>query len=143
MTQTWLTQLFLVALWEEIGWRHWLLRYFGQASTPAKALIFTGVIWTGWHLPKFALLGTQAGWLLLLLIGANGLLCALWWWSRGDLWSVAMVHAAINASFYTLASEPGFADSGAEQHLVLVLAVLGFGYAVLVCRGQRNQSTKE
>ncbi|MBY5990949.1 CPBP family intramembrane glutamic endopeptidase [Ferrimonas balearica] len=92
-----LMQLATVALWEELGWRHWLQRYLQGRYPLALAIGATALCWLCWHGPKLWLLGRDGAVLVVLILASAVLLGLLWRRCDGALWPVVLLHGALNA----------------------------------------------
>ncbi|WP_102050835.1 CPBP family intramembrane glutamic endopeptidase [Pygmaiobacter massiliensis] len=129
------------ALGEELGWRGYLLPRLLKITTPAKAVLLSGVIWGVWHTPMIAMghnYGT--GYLLWPWAGiaamtvfciAVGIFLA-WIAEKTDsAWPCAMAHAGLNAVAGTAAY---FTVAGGGNPFVgpLPTGIIG-GIGFLVC----------
>jgi membrane protease YdiL (CAAX protease family) len=94
----------VLAAFEEIGWRAWLLARLMDRLSARRAVTVSAIAWAFWHTP-FALGGIHnlpgipaAGVVLtlpILIIGAG--LVIGWLWVRTEsLWIVALAHGALN-----------------------------------------------
>jgi membrane protease YdiL (CAAX protease family) len=94
----------LLAFFEEIGWRAWLLpRLIGRIGA-RRAVIATSVVWAFWH-TLFHLLGiTHIGGVSTLRLAlsmqvgifATGLIPGWLWLRTESIWLVAIAHGALN-----------------------------------------------
>jgi len=94
----------VLAFFEEIGWRAWLLPRLADRFGPRSAVVLTAIVWTIWHVP-FRLSGIQhieGASPLALTLGlsaatmAGGLIIG-WLWLRSEsIWLVALAHGALN-----------------------------------------------
>jgi membrane protease YdiL (CAAX protease family) len=93
-----------LALFEEIGWRGWLLPRLTGLMSERRAVVISSVIWAVWHVP-YALAGIQrlegvpAGWTALVVpagIFGSGLVIGWLWLRTQSLWIVAIAHGALN-----------------------------------------------
>lgn len=95
------------ALGEELGWRGYLLPRLLKVTTPAKAVLMSGVIWGIWHAPMIAM-GHNYGTGYVLWpwagIAAMTVFCVAvgiflaWIAEKTDsAWPCAMAHAGLNA----------------------------------------------
>jgi len=94
----------ILALFEELGWRSWLLPRLIQEFGIHKAILVSAAIWAAWHIP-FALSGihTIEGvspyWIAVLNpfghFGAGVFLAFLWIKSK-SIWVVAFAHGSLN-----------------------------------------------
>jgi len=94
----------LLALFEEIGWRAWLLPRLVDRMGVRKAVVLTSVIWALWHVP-FQLSGIQhidgvspmrLAMSVPLGIMASGLILGWLWVRTESIWLVAIAHGAAN-----------------------------------------------
>lgn len=94
----------LLALFEEVGWRAWLLPRLRARMNARRAVIVTSIVWALWHVP-FELSG------IMHIEGVSALKLALalpfgtlsaglilgWLWLRTEsIWLVAIAHGALN-----------------------------------------------
>jgi membrane protease YdiL (CAAX protease family) len=93
-----------MALFEEIGWRGWLLPRLSEKLGSVHAVILTSVIWAFWHLP-FVFSGilkmNGVSTLTTLVIAPLGTfivgLTIGWLWLRTkSIWIVSIAHGALN-----------------------------------------------
>jgi membrane protease YdiL (CAAX protease family) len=93
-----------LALFEEIGWRGWLLPRLIERVGVRRGVVVTAIIWALWHVP-FGLSGIQhvdgmspAQLALGVPIGVAGAgLVIGWLWVRTEsIWIVAIAHGALN-----------------------------------------------
>ena len=90
------TQLLIVSLLEEIGWRGFLAPALLRSVSPfASALIVAGV-WFAWHLPKFSVGPLYVGLLALSCVGVSILAMSLL--PRLGLAACVVLHGCANAS---------------------------------------------
>lgn len=94
----------ILAIFEEIGWRAWLLPRLQARVGPRSAVIVTAAIWAAWHVP-FQLSGVQhvdgvspVTLALTLPIGTFGAgLVVGWLWLKTEsIWIVSLAHGAFN-----------------------------------------------
>jgi membrane protease YdiL (CAAX protease family) len=92
------------AMFEEIGWRGWLLPQFMRRMSPRGAVVITSIVWAVWHVP-FALSGIQhidgmSPTRVAILVPFGTLAAGLvigWLWLRTEsIWVVAIAHGALN-----------------------------------------------
>ncbi|MFA5910559.1 MAG: CPBP family intramembrane glutamic endopeptidase [Vicinamibacterales bacterium] len=95
----------LLAFFEEVGWRAWLLPRLADRMGARRAIVITAVIWAFWHTP-FALSGilyidgmSQAATAMIMPIGQVGAgLVIGWLWLRSEsMWLVTIAHGALNS----------------------------------------------
>src|ERR1051325_6083051 len=93
-----------LALFEEIGWRAWLLPRLSDLMTRRKAIVLSSIIWALWHVP-YALAGIQhlngvpLVWTVFVVpigILGSGLVLGWFWMKTESLWIVAIAHGALN-----------------------------------------------
>lgn len=96
-------------LWEEIGWRGYLLPSLERASKPVAASLIVGLIWGLWHVPLYLRVripGSPAGsFLLCFIVFAVGMSVLFTWIynaTKGNLSTVALFHASLNPSIIVL-----------------------------------------
>jgi len=94
----------ILALFEEIGWRAWLLPRLVERAGARRGVIICSAIWAVWHVP-YALAGIQhldgvpPAWAALVLpfgIFGSGLVIGWLWLRTGSIWIVAIAHGALN-----------------------------------------------
>ena len=94
----------LLALFEEIGWRAWLLPRLTIRIGARWGVILTSAIWALWHVP-FLLSGIQhidgvsaikLALTIPLGIMATGVILGWLWWRTESIWLVAIAHGASN-----------------------------------------------
>jgi membrane protease YdiL (CAAX protease family) len=93
-----------LAVFEEIGWRAWLLPRLARQFGARRAVVITALIWALWHVP-FALSGIQhvdgmsplrLAFALPFGIAAAGLVIGWLWLRTESVWIVALAHGALN-----------------------------------------------
>lgn len=135
----------MLALFEEIGWRGWLLPRLSEAMGARRAILVSSLMWGAWHLP-YVLGGIYFDWqatrhamLMAVSLPIGSLAFGLvigWLWVRTEsIWIVALAHGALNnwgqyafkyMKDFSVASDAVVLDTG-------IFAVLVVG-AVLVWR---------
>ena len=94
----------LLALFEEIGWRAWLLPRLADRIGARWSVVLTSVLWALWHVP-FQLSGIQhiRGVSPIILavsmplgIMATGMIFGWLWLQTESIWLVAIAHGAAN-----------------------------------------------
>jgi membrane protease YdiL (CAAX protease family) len=126
-----------LALFEEIGWRGWLLPHLMRRMSPRRAIVITAIVWALWHVP-FGLSGIHhiegmSPWRVALLIPFGTVAAGLvigWLWVRTEsIWIVAIAHGALNNwGQYAFKFMEDFTTP--EESLVLVA-----GFVALYCLG--------
>jgi CAAX protease family protein len=95
----------ILAFFEEIGWRAWLLPRLVERTCPRLGVVITSAIWGLWHIP-FQLSGVQhadgvlpVALALTLPLGifAAGLVLGWLWLRTESIWIVSLAHGALNA----------------------------------------------
>lgn len=93
-----------LALFEEVGWRGWLLPRLIDRMSNRRAVVITSVAWAIWHVP-YALAGIQhldrvpVGWTALVVppgIFGSGLIIGWLWLRTESIWVAAIAHGALN-----------------------------------------------
>lgn len=94
----------ILALFEEIGWRAWLLPRLAARMGARRAIVVGAIFWAYWHVP-FALSGIQyvggisaARTAIVMPLGIAGVGIIIGWlWMRTEsIWIVALAHGALN-----------------------------------------------
>lgn len=95
----------LSALWEEMGWRGFLLPILQEKYTPLKASIIIGFVWGLWHLPIYLAIDPYGdktiNYFLFMFIGCFALSIIETWLynsTKGSLFICILFHNAINTS---------------------------------------------
>ena len=143
----------ILAVFEEIGWRAWLLPRLVDRIGAHRAVVVTSIIWALWHVP-FQLSGIQhisgvsprtLALTMPLGIVAAGLILGWLWLRTKSIWLVAIAHGASNN--WGQYAFKYMKDSGAPAKDIVVLwvgslALLACG-VVLLWRGveSRPQAT--
>lgn len=105
----------LSAVWEEIGWRGFVLSRLLRTMTPLGAALLIGVVWGGWHLPIFIAAHTtlEAGLdeFAVMFVGCIAMSIILTWLyleAKGSLLICVLFHNAVNAAgYYFFVGIPG------------------------------------
>ena len=93
-----------LALFEEIGWRGWLLPRFMRRMSARRAVVATAIVWALWHVP-FGLSGIQhiegvSPMRVAILVPFGTVAAGLvigWLWVRTEsIWIAAIAHGALN-----------------------------------------------
>jgi membrane protease YdiL (CAAX protease family) len=140
----------VLAVFEEIGWRAWLLPRLEARLSSAKAVILTSAIWALWHVP-FQLSGIQhidgispptLAVYISFGIFASGLMIGWLWLQTRNIWIVSLAHGSLNNwgqyAFKFMTDRPVTSD----DLLVLSagsLAQLLVGIVLLTARGMRRR----
>jgi uncharacterized protein len=146
----------LLAFFEEIGWRAWLLPRLMQRMSTQKSIVAVALIWALWHVP-FVLSGIthlanvpirSAAFILPLGDLGAGMVFGWLWTRTGSIWIVSIAHGALNnwgqyafkfmqdqASFST---ERAFASFEATVLTGGSLSLLVLGVVLLAVRTQRD-----
>jgi membrane protease YdiL (CAAX protease family) len=94
----------VLALFEELGWRAWLLPRLQEQIGARRAVVITSVIWAIWHLPYVLagilhVDGIPMMWTALIApigIFGSGLVIGWLWLRTQSIWIVALAHGALN-----------------------------------------------
>lgn len=94
--------LFMLTLWEELGFRGFAQRQWQKRTSPLIASLFVGIIWSLWHFPVLITEGTPssaAPWPLFILelLGASVVYAWLYNRTAQSVWFVSLLHAGGNA----------------------------------------------
>ena len=93
-----------LALFEEVGWRGWLLPRLIDRMSNRRAVVITSLVWAVWHVP-YAVAGIQhldgmpVGWAILAVppgIFGSGLIIGWLWLRTESIWIAAIAHGALN-----------------------------------------------
>jgi membrane protease YdiL (CAAX protease family) len=99
-------------LWEEIGWRGFLLPILETKFGPFLAALILGSIWGIWHIPMYLIHnpeGSRTGLFLVYFVTGTVPITVLFVWlfnRTGSLLITIFFHAAINATFALFAKLP-------------------------------------
>jgi membrane protease YdiL (CAAX protease family) len=92
-------------LWEEIGWRGYLLPRVERVFKPIAASLIVGVIWGFWHIPLYLRVripGSPNGSFLFCFLVYTLAWSVLFTWlynaTKGNLSAVVLLHATLNAT---------------------------------------------
>ena len=126
----------LSALWEEIGWRGFLLPALQKKYTPLKASLLIGFVWGLWHLPVYLAINPYGDktivYFLFMFIGCFALSIIETWLynsTKGSLLICILFHNAINTSAaYFYGNLPG-----AEFRPLIILVILLVITAITIC----------
>lgn len=135
----------LSALWEETGWRGFLLPILQEKNTPLKASIIIGFVWGLWHLPIYLAIDPYGDktiyYFLFMFIGCFALSIIETWLynsTKGSLFICILFHNAINTSaayFYGNLK-------GAEFRPLIILIVLLVVTAIYICFKTKGSLTE-
>ena len=138
----------LSALWEEIGWRGFLLPTLQKKYSPLQASLIIGFVWGLWHLPVYLALNPYGDktivYFLFMFIGCFALSIIETWFynsTKGSLFICILFHNAINTSaayFYGNLKGNEF-----RPLIILVLLLVVSSISVLFkTKGNLNESGK-
>jgi membrane protease YdiL (CAAX protease family) len=128
----------ILAFFEEVGWRAWLLPRLADRMGLRRAVVVTSAIWAVWHVP-FQLSGVQhidgVSPVTLALtfpfgIFATGLVIGWLWLKTESIWIVSLAHGALNNwgqyafKYMQFIKAPDLVVGGAGLLAVLVLGTL-------------------
>lgn len=99
-----LTVVSILALFEEIGWRAWLLPQLIERTGRRSAVVICSIVWAVWHIPYalsgiLNLEGVPLGWTVLITplgIFGSGLVIGWLWLRTKSIWIAAVSHGALN-----------------------------------------------
>ena len=119
------------ALFEEIGWRGFALPHLQRRYSALVSSLIIGLVWTFWHFPNFPAFTPS---LLAVFVPKIMALSLIFTWAYnstgGSLFTVVLLHGAINASASLLAlPDPNdkLAEMRQEVVIVLLYAVIAVG----------------
>ena len=130
-------------LWEEIGWRGYLLSKLQLRQKGFTSAILVGVIWGPWHLPLY--MSQKGVFLALFLIFSLGLSVILAWIynaTRESLAPPVLLHAATNATTISLLGA-AMATAGMQPFALVTLILLAVGLGVLLFAGSDLACTRQ
>lgn len=138
----------ILALFEEIGWRGWLLSHLVQRIGPRRAVIISSLLWAICHVP-FAWAGVQqiegipARWTAVIVpvgVFGSGLVIGWLWLQTESIWLVAIAHGALNNwgqyAFKFMAGTGPIGDAWALGAGSLALIALGTARLCLARGGE-------
>jgi membrane protease YdiL (CAAX protease family) len=128
----WLLPLLTYSIFEEIGWRGFLLPHLQEKFTAWKATIFLTVIWALWHIPFFFYrfdfsLGISIGFFFGIFVGAI-ILTSIYNSSKGMLVPVMVFHFLNNLC--------------SEFDKEIIVAVLSTGFVFLAIHIYKKWGTE-
>lgn len=102
-----LTQIIIVGIGEELGWRGYLLAKALRRFTAKTATIIVFAVWSFWHIPKLLMM-SEATMIAALLIGLLAFSIGFTWLYQkqyGNLTLIILMHSAFNSSIYIFESQ--------------------------------------
>lgn len=130
-----LMNLLLAPLWEEIGWRGYLLPSLQVKHNGLLSSVVLALVWSVWHLPLYWRAGF--GFLACFAVFITGLSVLFTWFcnkTSGNLAVVVVLHAAVNASSISLLG-PTMGLLGIRPFLQLTTIVCVVATGVLLVYG--------
>jgi membrane protease YdiL (CAAX protease family) len=117
-------------VFEEIGWRGYLLPLFLRKYSLFLSAIFTGLLWGAWHFPKLITAGPASYLMFIVLITELTVIMAgVYAWTGGDMVSMIIFHLGVNvASMFMVTGREGtlfYLASIVVATIVSVIALLG------------------
>jgi len=93
-----------LAVFEEIGWRGWLLPRLAERSTARTGIVVAALVWALWHIPLIwsgvlsveGLPGSRAMAVVPLGTFGAGLVIGWLWVQTRSIWIAALAHGALN-----------------------------------------------
>lgn len=125
-----------VANGEELGWRGYALPQLLRRHGALLASMILGLVWAGWHLPKFLVDGGTHegfGWFLLDVLAKAVLFTWLYQHTRGSLLLAILFHASINTSAIFLPIMTAVTGESLAFALSVVIKVILAGLVVARC----------
>jgi uncharacterized protein len=101
-------QIGLIGLFEELGWRGWLLPKLLEARSPIRATLWVAVIWAVWHLPVLFSGLKMAVSFLAIVAAISFIQTSLYRISSGGVWLFACAHGSVNAPLSVFENALGF-----------------------------------
>lgn len=131
---------------EEMGWRGYVLPRLQFKYSALISSLILGVIWSGWHLPKFLGTGPSEGrsifWFTVFHMAAAVLYTWLYNNTRGSLLMVTIFHATGNTAGMLL--PVSFAVSGGViQNIMIIVYVLAAVLVTIATGTERLSRTEE
>jgi membrane protease YdiL (CAAX protease family) len=128
-------------LWEEIGWRGFLLPLLQKRYNPLVAASILGLIWGIWHIPIYLTLNPEGSktalFLVYFILGAIPVTVLFTWLynsTKGSLLLTIIFHASLNAIFSLFAQLP------AGELLPFIFTMIFFAFfALIVCLTTKGQ----
>lgn len=121
------------AVQEEYGWRGYLLDAFQSKTTPVRASVSLGFVWTTWHTPLFFMEGTGQSLLpfwayLLAIMSYTVLMTWVYNLTKRNIWSALLMHTIFNVMLVML----GLIGENEYPIGFIHLAIILFTAALLV-----------
>jgi membrane protease YdiL (CAAX protease family) len=126
-------------LWEEIGWRGFLLPILETKFRPLTAAIILGLIWGIWHIPMYLTHSPEGGrtgiFLIYFLIGTVPIsVLFVWIFNKtGSLLVTIFFHSAINATFALFGKVP----TGELKPFIFTMIIFTLVAAVITIKTKR------
>jgi uncharacterized protein len=123
----------VLAFFEEVGWRAWMLPRLLEQMTARRAVVASSLIWTFWHTP-YALSGIHhlpgipvalVALTMPLVIFGTGLIIGWLWLQTESIWIAALAHGALNNWGQYAFKFMNDAGPGGEPRDMIVLAAGG------------------
>jgi membrane protease YdiL (CAAX protease family) len=131
----------LEPLWEEVGWRGYLLPKLQSKFRGLSAAMIVGAIWGSWHLPLHVTVVSprigQVTYFMCFLIYVLGFSIIFTWFynkSLGNLGVLVALHASLNATATALLG-PAMAEHGLWPFVLFIIAVWAACLIVLFVAG--------
>ena len=128
-------------LWEEIGWRGFLLPILQSKFHPLLAAVILGLIWGIWHVPMYLVHnpeGDRTGLFLVFFILGTIPLTVLFVWlfnnTKGSLLLTIIFHSAINATFSLFSKLP----TGELRPFICTMALISLIAIFIVWKTRRQ-----
>jgi len=128
-------------LWEELGWRGYMLPGLQAVRSPLISSIIVGVIWGFWHTPLYLRVkipGSPVGafqiCFFFLTIGLSILFCWVYNASKQSLSAVILLHASVNSSIIVFLGA-AMAAEGMRPFWAVSIGVWFFALALLLFVG--------
>lgn len=125
----------VVGLFEELGWRGWLLRRLLIVRTPLMATLIIAPVWFAWHLPKLLSDANFAAAFALGAIVNSTILTALWSRFAGRTTLAALAHGSFNAPIYFMADQ--FPEADAVRAFSIIVSAYGLVAIAIVASNWR------
>jgi uncharacterized protein len=127
--------ILLAPLWEEMGWRGYLLPRLQLNRDGLSASLLLAPIWGFWHVPLYWGTGLNfIGCFACYIVG--GSVVFTWFYNKtsGNLAVVALLHAAANASTISLLG-PAMSLQGIKPFLLLTILVSAIAIGIVALAG--------